>query len=99
MSIATLSPYGEIQGSSLTGSYQTILTPSGPYQVVQVFNDCDKPIIMSFDGGNTETHKLNQESFVLDISANAGLELVLPIKVKHAGSAPSLGSIRVSIIK
>lgn len=90
---------GKIAGASLTGSYASLLSaPATRGRVLYLLNDCDQSILISFDGGTTAHFELAPgESPVIDLKAN-GLALESGISVKHAGVAPTSGSIRASVI-
>ena len=96
---ATISPFGELVGASLTGSYQTVTSTTDDVLVVTVFNSCNKPIILSLDNGVTDHFKLDKESFVLDLRSNDRQVKSITCRAKHAGVAPTSGSIRITLMK
>jgi hypothetical protein len=89
---------GEIAGASLTGSYATLLNPTTDLRVLYLLNDCNNTIFVSLDGGSTDSFKLKAgEGLSVDLGAN-GLKFdnAVNISAKHAGAAPTSGSIRAS---
>ena len=89
---------GKITGSSLTGTYATLLNPTSDLRVLAFFNSCDNTILVSLDGGTTDSLELEAgESVTLDLAAN-GLKFdnAVNISAKHAGAAPTNGTIRVT---
>lgn len=94
---ARIPSYGRIVGSSLTGSYQSIKAFDDNLMILILLSGCDKDIIVSLDGGTTDHLFLEaNERIVLDFSAGS-TRLVTPnIMAKHAGAAPTSGSVRVT---
>lgn len=89
---------GKIVGASLTGTYATLLTAAGSLRVIELFNSCDQPIMISFDNGVTDHFELDaQEQFSIDLAA-AGRHIAAAtvISAKHAGVTPASGSVRCS---
>ena len=91
--------YGRIDGTAITGSYQTVITATNDCYSIQVFNTCDNPIILSMDGGTTEHYELDGEGFHIDGRANDFQFGKPTIQVKHAGSAPTQGSLRITLLQ
>lgn len=89
---------GKIAGTSLTGSYQTVLNPTSDLLVIYVINSCDNTILVSLDGGTTDTFELEAgESVTVDLAANnLKFDNTVNISAKHNGAAPTSGSVRVS---
>lgn len=89
---------GKISGASLTGTYATLLNPTSDLRMLYFFNSCDATILVSLDGGTTDSFELEAgESFSIDFAAN-GLKFdnAVNISAKHGGAAPTTGTIRVS---
>lgn len=89
---------GKIAGTSLTGSYATLLDPSSDIRILNLFNSCNATIFVSLDGGSTDSMELEVgESVSLDLGAN-GLKFAnaVNISAKHAGAVPTAGTIRAS---
>lgn len=89
---------GKIVGSSLTGSYATVLDPSSDLKIIYLINSCNNTILVSLDSGSTDTFELEAgESVTIDL-ASSGLKFnnTLNIQAKHGGAAPTSGSIRVT---
>lgn len=89
---------GKIAGTALTGSYATVLDPTSDLRVVYLINNCNASILVSMDGGTTDTFELDPgESVTVDLAAN-GLKFsnAVNISAKHNGAAPTAGSIRVT---
>lgn len=93
---SVFTPYGAIDGTSLTGSYQTVLTPGNDLCSIYLLSSCDKPIIVSLDGGVTDHFKLDNDGLVFDGRTNSKHIRNPVIKAKHAGVVPTTGSIRVT---
>lgn len=94
----TLSSYGEVLGTALTTSYQTVIAATQDCACVFVFNNCNQPILVSFDGGTTDHYKLDEEGFDIDLRTN-DLQMPKPtISVKKASTTPTSGSIRVTLL-
>lgn len=89
---------GKIAGTALTGTYATLLDPSSDIRILNLFNTCNATIFVSLDGGSTDSMELEVgESVSLDLGAN-GLKFAnaVNISAKHAGAAPTAGTIRAS---
>lgn len=89
---------GKISGASLTGSYATLLNPTSDLRILAILNSCDNTIMVSLDGGSTDSFELEAgESVILDLAAN-GLKFdnAVNVSAKHAGAAPTAGSVRAS---
>jgi len=99
---ATTPAYGKIAGSSLTTSFQTVLSPGGNPKTLHVWNSTEVPVIFSFDGGTTNNLELGPyESYSEDFAAN-NLQLASgTIQAKLvSGSAPvNGGSVRAKVTR
>lgn len=99
---ATFEPYGKVDGSALTTSYQDLLGMAGDAAVLRLFNSTEVPVIISLDAGSTDCEELGPyENISIDYYAN---DLILPadtIRVKLvSGSAPTNGgSVRASVTR
>lgn len=91
--------YGKIVGATLTGVYQTVYTAADDLVIIFIFNTCNQPIIVSLDGGVTNHFELDQEGFDIDLRAATYLLGKPTVSVKHAGVAPTSGSVRVTGIE
>lgn len=91
---------GKISGASLTGSYATVLALTFDAKILQLFNSCDATILISLDGGVTESFELEAgESTSLDLrAATLYVASGVNISAKHAGAAPTSGTIRATAI-
>jgi hypothetical protein len=89
---------GKIAGSSLTGSYATLLNPTSDLRIIQIFNSCNQTILVSLDGGTTDTFELEAgESTSVDLATNGmKFDNAVNISAKHGGVAPTAGSVRVT---
>lgn len=87
---------GKISGASLTGTYATLLNPTSDLRVIYLLNSCNASILVSLDGGTTDTFELEpSESVTVDLGANGmKFDNAVNISAKHNGSAPTSGSIR-----
>jgi hypothetical protein len=89
---------GKIAGGDLTGTYATLLNPSSDLKVLLLMNSCNDTILVSLDGGSTDSLELEAyESVAIDL-ATSGLKFDngVNISAKHAGAAPTAGTIRAS---
>lgn len=95
---ATFQSAGAINGSALTGSYQTVLTLTADAVCLAILNTCNNTIFVSLDGGTSDTLKLESgESLTLDFGTNGRkVSSGALIQAKHAGAAPASGTLRVS---
>lgn len=91
---------GKIAGTSLTGSYATLLSMGGAARHVSIFNSCDEAVLVSFNAGTTDTLELDAgEYFSCDYAA-LGMQVgSSTIQAKHAGTVPASGSIRAVIVR
>ncbi len=91
--------YGSIDAGSLTGSFATIMTTTAAAKIIAIFSSLDQPVTVSLDGGTTSIVNLDGESVVFDLGTS-GMNLAsgAVIQVKYSGSAPTTGSIRVSVL-
>lgn len=97
---AVIPAFGEVVGTSITGSYQTLIAPGGDARLVLLINTCDQDIIISFDAGTTDHVKLLANvSVALDLAVNGMVINEADYEVKHAGAAPTTGSITCSVFR
>lgn len=99
---ATVPAYGKIAGSSLTTSYQTVLTMGGAGKILQIWNSTEVPVIFSYDGGTTANLELGPyESESVDYAANGMTLASGTIQAKLvSGSAPvNGGSVRAKVTR
>lgn len=96
-----------IAGTSLTGTYQNVGSAlSNSAKIIFVFNGCDDAITLSWDGGDTDGFILPANSaFSADFSANPNdhdqrpeLPKGAQFQAKHNGSAPTAGTLSVSVV-
>ncbi len=89
---------GKIAGTSLTGSYATLLDPSSDLRIIYLMNSCDQTILVSLDGGSTDTFELEPaESVSIDLtSSRMKFSNAVNISAKHAGVVPTAGTIRAT---
>lgn len=97
-SVASFQSAGEIAGTALTGSYATVLTLNADAVCLVILNSCNNTIYVSLDSGTSDTLKLESgESLTLDFGTNGRrVASGTTIQAKHAGAAPTQGTIRVS---
>jgi hypothetical protein len=91
---------GKVAGSALTGTYATVLTPGFIARLLALFNSCNDTILVSLDGGTTDGLELEAgESLTLDLGANGRhLASGVNIQAKHAGAAPTAGTLRITAV-
>lgn len=96
---ATTQDFGSIDFSTLSNSYATIMTLTADRKIIAIMNSLDQPVSVSLDAGSTDFCNLDGESIVLDLGTS-GMKLNsgAVIQVKYSGSAPTQGSVRVSVL-
>ena len=102
MSIVKLTPlvFGEIEGTSLTGTFAEVLAVNDSVEILILFCDCDQDVEVSLDGGTTSHFKLaDGDSFPLNFASNRAKLDISTIEAKHSGAAPTAGSIRATVFK
>lgn len=99
-SAATFQSMGSVAGTALTGTYQTVLTLTADAVCLVVLNTCNNTILVSLDGGTSDTLRLESgESLTLDFGTNGRrVSSGATIQAKHAGAAPTQGTIRATRI-
>ena len=94
----TFQPEGVLIGTALTGSYTTLISMEDKAKAVSLTSSCDKQIIITLDGGSTDTVVLDPyECRFIDLPQ----EVYLPaanIQAKHAGTVPNVGTVKAAII-
>lgn len=81
-----------IQGSSLTGSYQTLMTLTGNARSVNIYNGTDVDILLSWDGTNNHfivPAGLEREILYKEMDRHVASGGIL--RVKHNGTVGSAG--------
>lgn len=94
---AEFQPYGKINGTSITGTYQTVLTLSGDADIFFIFNSCDKELIVSVPGTPDAFYLPPTRSLTFDARTNKKRIKAGTFEVKHAGVAPTTGIFSVTI--
>jgi hypothetical protein len=97
---ATFQAEGSLNGVSLTGSYQTVATAAGNVRIVVIRNTCNQEIVLSLDSGSSDTFTLDEgDTITLDLGVNGRhLTNAVTVRAKHAGTVPTAGKIRVTLI-
>lgn len=94
-------------GASLTGSYANVGTAlANSARIIFIFNGCDEPITVSWDGGATDGFVLPATSAVsVDCSINKEgnqhppqLPVGAQFQAKHNGVVPTSGSVSITVI-
>jgi hypothetical protein len=90
---------GSIAFGSLTNSYTTVITTTAISRIIYIFNSLDQPILVSLDGTADSFSLSPGDECSVDLGAS-GLKLPTSstIKAKYTGSAPTVGSVRVSVL-
>jgi hypothetical protein len=99
---AIIDAHREIEGTALTATYADVgAVMASDAHLVLMFNTCNDTILVSLDDGTTNHLKLDaSESLSLDLkSSQLVLEKGVQIQAKHDGSAPTSGSLRITIIR
>ncbi len=81
-----------IAGTSLTGSYQTLSSDTNAKKLVEILNNSNAAVIISFDGTNNHFTLPAYSSLSLDLGA-LGIHTGFATSIKHAGAAPTAGTI------
>lgn len=88
---------GALAFGSVTNAFQTIFTPSAATKILQMRNNTDASIAVSFDAGSTTNYVLDSGDTVsLDLESNALAMSTTAIQIKYAVGAPTVGSFRVN---
>lgn len=96
-SAATFQAEGSLAFGSITGSYQTVLTPSAATKILQLRNNTNASISVSFDAGVTLNYVLDAGDQVsLDLLSNSLAMTTTAIQIKQTSGAPTSGSFRVN---
>jgi len=91
---------GKIAGTSLTGSYATLLSMGAAARHLSIFNSCDQTVLVSFNAGSTDTLELDAGEYFSCDYASLGLQVgSSTIQAKHNGVVPTSGSIRAVIVR
>lgn len=94
---ATFQAEGSIAFGSLTNAYQTIFTPSASTKILQMRNNTNVAVSISFDAGTTLNYVLDAGDTVsLDLVANGLIMTTTAIQAKYTVGAPASGSVRVN---
>ncbi|OQB10453.1 MAG: hypothetical protein BWY21_00374 [Parcubacteria group bacterium ADurb.Bin216] len=91
---------GRIAGTSITGSYQNVLSSvPGRGLVLVIANSCNQELVVSLDGGTTDWMYFPPGySPNIDLAANDA-EYSGTVSVKHNGVAPASGVFSVGVIR
>lgn len=78
---------------SVGAGHSLLLTPSGNLRYIEIQNDTDAPVILSFDAGVTDHWRIPlKEPRIFDLNAFGRFQSAA-IHIKHAGVAPTVGSV------
>lgn len=81
--------------TTLTGSYQVVLNDTHDKRYVEIYNRSDQDIIGSFDGTNDHFYLASGSSIKFEAGTN-GRVIPTTLRLKHAGTVPTEGSIYIS---
>lgn len=88
---------GSIAFGSITNAFQTIFTPSAATKILQMRNNTDVSIAVSFDAGTTTNYVLDTfDAVSLDLLSNALVMSTTAIQIKYSVGAPTSGSFRIN---
>lgn len=88
---------GSVAFGSITSSYVTLFTPSTATKILQMRNNMNASVSVSFDAGTTLSYVLDAGDQVsLDFKSNGLLMSVTAIQVKYTVGAPTSGSFRIN---
>lgn len=85
--------------SSITGSFTSLVDPSGNAKLFDFFNDTDAFIILSYDAGATAHDILPAYSGKVVNLAALGLKESGVVHIKYSGSAPTVGNVYAKVVK
>jgi len=89
----------KISGTSLTTSYQEMATFDDDLFQLLILNSCNRPIVISLDGGVTDQFELDGDDLILDMRANQ-IAIARPsIQIKALSEIPTSGSVRISAVE
>lgn len=93
--------YGYLAGTSITDSYQDLLSLSDDADVILVFNTCDQAVILKVPSklSTKEVRLPARASFSIDGRVNSKRLAKGVIQVKHAGVAVTSGEICASVVR
>lgn len=100
--MAKINPIATVLASALTGSYAALVADTvfltQPARLVVFTNDCDVPLLLSFDKGVSTHMRLPAGvSVTLDLYAT-GVEISDGIYVKHDGAAGVNGKLSATVV-
>ncbi len=96
-STAVFQAEGAVIWASITNSYVTLFTPSAATKILQMRNNTNAGISVSFDAGSTTNYTLDAGDQVsLDLLANSLVMSTTAIQVKYAVGAPTSGFFRIN---
>jgi hypothetical protein len=86
--------------SAFTASFVTKYTTTAPTVALTMRSNCDEQVIVSLDGGTTTHFTLDPyDAASIDFGANTRtLSTGAVIAVKHAGTIPTQGSLKINIV-
>lgn len=96
-----------VAGTALTGALANVgVATTSPGVVIAILNGCNDQVIVSWDGGTTDGFSLPPNSAIaIDGPTNSSNENVRPLlpvgaqfQAKHAGSAPTSGTLSITVI-
>ena len=94
---ATEEAHGTIQGTSLTSSFQSVLSVTGTITEYIIANSTNYPIEVSRDGGTTSVHRLDQQGVAVSLE---GAKLIDPdFQIKHSGTLPTIGEVSIYVTR
>lgn len=87
-------------GTAITGSWVSVYTGGDSGLRVShllIMNSCDQTVLVSFDGSNTHIElESSEKGIFIDMGANGDFSQS-GIYIKHAGVAPTSGSLRFTL--
>lgn len=88
---------GAVAFGTITASYVTLFTPSASTKILQMRNNMNAAVAVSFDAGTTTNYTLDSgDSVSLDLFSNGLVMSTTAIQVKYAVGAPTSGSFRIN---
>lgn len=90
--------FSEYPFASILGAYTVALANALPVKILDVLNDTDEDLLISFNGATDHMLLKAGTGKLYDLATN-GLELSTSVSVKHNGVAPTLGSLVTTLVR
>lgn len=85
--------------SAITGSFTSLVDPSGNAKLFDFYNDTDADMKLSFDAGTTEHDFLPAKMGKIIDLAGLGLKESSVVHIKYSSGAPTAGNFYAKVMK